>query len=128
MKEMRPTWEEMLAFVMKHRKGAAFKGFTPAQIYSTLRFAESLGGLAFVVAPDGSIAGVVTAIPDERRAMLRISHILCIKNNALPLLIAEFYERFPGFKLCAKRRGKEIVYNDTDKLCMRLCNLNTTYR
>lgn len=127
MKERRPSQGEMLEFILKHRRGDAFKDYSALEIFETLRFCAAVDGLACVTKPDGAIAGVVTAIPNHGEKQLRITNILCTEPIALVALIQTFYSSYPDYTLTAKRHGKECIYNDTNKLCFKLCNHAMTH-
>jgi hypothetical protein len=115
------TLENVVEFILEHRKNKVFKGFTREQI--ALACVDSLEEEAFLVDVDfntGKIYGVVLGRQAPAYKLLHICHILTISPGVIKRFVAEFKKRFPDWDLQANRHDNLIRYKNTPKLCERL--------
>ena len=116
------TFNQCIDYVVKNRKGNAFRGFTPEQIYATIQASAQSGAFAYVVdEATEELLGVVIGKPYLEERILHISQILTTHPRAIRELVAEFRARFPGWQLTGNRYDTLKAYGKrTNTLCNRL--------
>lgn len=114
------TFNKCIEYVLKNRKGDAFRDFSPEDIYATIQASAQVGAFCYVV-HDEELVGVVTGVPHEAIQQLHITQILTTHKGALREMVSEFRARFPGWTLSATRGGTLSNYGSRTKtLCNRL--------
>lgn len=100
--------EDIVDFVMLHRKNKVFRGMDERQIAQTLATA----GEVLVSTDDaGRITGVIVAAPEHERQRLHIKHVLTIAPEAIRKMLKAFHAMYDGWTITGKRRGRFVVYN-----------------
>jgi len=117
--------KDILDFVLKNRRGKAFAGFSTFDIMSTIQDSDSVNGLGMVVNDNNQLIALAIGFPYENShgKFLHIHSILTARENSqggLKALLKLFLQRFPGFTISARRKGKFSVYSNTPKLLKRL--------
>lgn len=99
------TLNDAIEFILKYRKGGAFRGYTVEAIASSL-----VNNTLHFVVEDGELTGVCTSriIPPET---FHVVDILTTTNSAFLKLVRRFKQDYPTFKLEGVRRGKLKQYN-----------------
>lgn len=114
----------ILEFILKNRRGKAFKDFTVGDIMSTVSEAASLNGLAMVIDNNNDLSAIAIGFPyikdSTQEKFLHVHTVLTTKIGDLKTLLLEFQNRFPNFTITARRRGKIVKYLNTPKLIKRL--------
>jgi len=105
------TLGQCVEFVLKHRKGNAFKDYEEHHIASDLLMCSNEGTMFYAVNPVGELCGVVTAIANVDKKIMYVRDILAIERWVLPTFVRMFKERFPDYTITASRRCKERTYN-----------------
>ena len=107
---MKVTIPDLIQFVLRNRRGKAFKGWTPQQIGWRIERALNNGGLAMAVNDKGAIVGLCCATPDHEKKVLHVDEILTTWPQALSGIIQKYKQWFDGFEITARRRGKQKLY------------------
>lgn len=107
-------------FILENRKGKVFRDWTQDQIAMCLNEAIEAKALALSFSVEDGIDGICTGKPDHERRILRVTHLLVGGREALRHILAFYRQRFSGWTITAKRRGREVIYSDTAKLVRRL--------
>lgn len=110
---------DAVRWVMEHRKNKAFIHQTRQQVGWAIDRAINANAFGYVIDAEGALLGLCCGTPDRENKTLWVSQILCIDRRALPALVERFHEQFNGYKILAKRRGKEVSY-DTERLVQLL--------
>jgi len=114
-----PTIQEAIDFILKNRKGNAFKGYSEDTIAQLLSETADTSTILTASNDNEEIVGVVCAIPYPRFKKLYIHDILTTEKWVLPEFVSYFLTNFSGWSLEAQRRNKIVEYNTmklTDKL------------
>ena len=113
---------DILDFVLNNRRRKAFKDFSPFDIMSTVSDAASVNGLGMLEGEDGKLSAIAVGFPYEttKDRFLHIHTVLTTKPGDLKHLLRLLMQRFPGFILTARRRGKFVRYTNTPRLIEKL--------
>lgn len=119
MKNVVPTLAELVLFITRHRKNTkAFKDWQPIDIINGIVNALKLN--CCVVDRDyyGVIQGILLGKPDKDTQILHINEILIAQGSegVVKRMLLEFNQRFPGYSIQAKRKGKVVRYFKTARL------------
>lgn len=111
-------YKDVIKFILKHRKGKAFDGWSEAEIVNYV-FNRAAQGLMLVAKQGKSVIGVVCA---EQYAgnIIHVENILTIKPGVIKIFMEGFEKLFPGFKLEGYRHGKLKIYEDQKKFKKKL--------
>lgn len=124
MSKIAVTYDECIQFVLDHRRDKVFKGFTPENIFETIRQAAYKGAFCYVIDEDsGKLVGIVAGEPHEDIKQLHITHILCIKRGVMREMLKQFEKHFSGWTITATRYGEKVIYTNTKNLCKKICCL-----
>lgn len=104
--------DELVMWIFKHRRNKVFKKYTVKDIKHSI--VSAIADNCCVVLQDqcnSSILGIVLARRDDERKLLYVENILTIRSGLMPVFVEAFVNRFPGWSIAAKRRGREVSYN-----------------
>ena len=109
---------DIVDWIILHRRGKAFAGYNADEIFGRVLDAMQRGGVS--LAFEGrKLVGVGIFTPMRLEQSLRIHHMLTIAPGVVHQLLKPYYERYQGWKIKARRRGMERVY-DTPRLIKKL--------
>ena len=115
------TIDQAVDWVLEHRRGKAFEKYNSQQIEWAISRAINCKGFAFAQLESGKLIGIICATPNTVEKTLRVHEVLCIDPRALPSMAMAFMQRFHGYAITAKRRGRERTYR-TNRLVQLLSN------
>jgi hypothetical protein len=114
------TIQDVVDFVIAHRRNKVFKGMDENRIAIAVQQAINAGSFGYTCDTNGNLMGVCVATPDRAARKLHVKHILTIAPGAVGKLLETFKTFFDGWTITAHRRGKFIEYNRTPRLCQLL--------
>ena len=116
--------EDIIQFVLKYRRGKAFKDYTEEQIRNDI--VRSVDTMSIIVDTyeQNNILGVATGYALWSKRVIHVKNILTISNSSLRRIFKRFMEIYPGWKLQGERNSKIKHYNHIEKFYGRLCNQN----
>lgn len=114
------TLGELVDYVLKNRKGNAFRNYDEHTIASGIKRAADSRTLLYSCRDDGSLCGIIVCVEDESAKTMNVQDLLTTERWVLPKFVLYFREHFPGYKLAALRRDKPVIYNKTPELCNKL--------
>lgn len=116
--------KDIVDFILENRSNKAYCGWSKKDIVGTFCRGFGLKLASYSVdSATGKIDGVVNVELVDKDTV-RVSNILCLNKKALKKLMLDFVNWWPGKRIVAKRRGKEIVYKDTSKLIKKILSFN----
>lgn len=114
------TIGSLAEWVMKHRKGNAFKDDTLDNIVSGLQDDIANNNLTYVLDDTGEPIGLMTFLPDSSNKLLFVKNILVTKHTALKIFAQHFLQNFDGWCITGNRNDEQLFYS-----AHRLINLLT---
>lgn len=115
------TIGSLAEWVMKHRKGNAFKDDTLDNIVSGLQDDIANNNLTYVLDDTGEPIGLMTFLPDSSNKLLFVKNILVTKHTALKIFAQHFLQNFDGWTITGNRNDEQLFYS-----AHRLINLLTS--
>jgi hypothetical protein len=112
------TLNDLLEFVLANKGKYVYVGYNDIQIYNDLRMSYLENLLLIDTDDDGNICGMVCAKYTDTYKVLHIKQLICTNRKSFPYFIRKFNERFPDWRLTAKRSKKVFKLNQV--------NYNTT--
>ena len=109
--------KDCVDFILKNRKGIAFKDWNPDDI--ALRVYDKLINLGCVVDHDeeGNILGIIILKRDDSNKILHIENILCFPfKGSIKRFIQWFKINYPGWTIQGNRFGKGLIKYKTERL------------
>ncbi len=113
MSQRTVTLGELVEFVLKNRRGNAFKAYHESAIASGIIYAAENGTLRYACNSKGEVCGIVTAFAKDNT--LYIYDILTAEKWVFKEFIKVLKNEFVGYELSALRCGRQVKYN-TNKL------------
>jgi len=112
------TVGELVEWIIKHKRGKAFN--YEAEIIQR-EVCQAIADGVFVYSElNGEIEGVACGYRDERSHCVHIWDVLTTKQGVIQKFMARFLLVYPDWKITARRKGKDIVFNNPHKLHERL--------
>lgn len=105
------TIGDLVQYVLKHRKGNAFKDYNEYLIATGIENALYEGTLFYALREDGNICGIALGKWHESTKVMDVLEMLTTERWAFPAILKSFRQRFPDGNLIALRRWKPKVYN-----------------
>ena len=112
------AWTKVLDFILEYRRKEAFRNYSNDEIMSVVLEAFKVDGLA-LLREGNRYTAIAVGFPQRQFKVLHIHTIITTEANDIIYLVNEYFKRFPGFRITAKRKGKYIQYN-TPKLLKHL--------
>ena len=109
--ELNFTGEEMVDFILKYRRGWAFKGWKLEDIQREIIRVCTTGEIILAINKHSlKITGLLTyrVLPENK---IWVSEILTSNLEAFPLLCMSLIEQFPGYTFIGNRKGKIKTYD-----------------
>jgi len=113
------TLGELIEYVLRNRKGNAFKGEDERTIARNIVHASCDDALLYYLDKEDNICGIVIAVEDNKNKIMFIQNILTTNERAIVEFIKIFKQKWPAHTIMAHRKGKPMTYNTT-KLINRL--------
>lgn len=114
--------KDLVDWVLKNRCGKAFDGFSDIQIATVIVEAMECKCFGVIFDANREVAGVCTGEVNHKARTVRISHLLCTFPGVVPKLLTFYRQHFTGYRMIARRRGKEREY-DTERFLKKLARL-----
>ena len=102
-------------WIIKHRKGNAFKDYTFNKILAQLRYCSDHYSMLCVVDSFDNILGVVCCTINKEDKVCFVDDILTIHKDALRSMLQFFHENFPGYKLEGLRNQEHKRFTKLEK-------------
>lgn len=118
------TLGQLVEYVLKYRKGNAFKDHLEHQIASGIKLASDSGTMLYCCRDDGTVCGIITCFEDAKNKVMYVNDALTTQKWVLSRFVTYFKHTYPDYILAARRKGNQVVYEKTDKLCNRLMKGN----
>jgi len=121
--KLEATLGELVKFVLEHRRGKAFYGYTEEHIAYNIYVASQEGTMQYAKNPEGEICGIVIACKDNESKIFYVQDMLTTETWVIKSFIKVFKERFSDYQIRAqrwygkKRMNREFVQYKTDRLC-----------
>ena len=113
------TLGDLIKYVLKHRKGNAFRDEDERTIARDIVHASCDDTLLYYLDERDNICGIVVAVEDSENKIMFIQNILTTDYRAIVEFIKMFKYKWPLHILKAMRKGKPMTYN-TPKLVNKL--------
>ena len=117
---------KLVQFILKNRKGLAFKDWTEEDITVNLILRFSKQEASFSINNETKeINGVVLACANEPSKTLRVVNILTTEPGVMKTFIRRFQSIYPDFTIDYKHNEQERGYTQdkTNKLCKLILNI-----
>lgn len=114
------TLGDIVRYVLKERKGNAFKDYSEENIASTILRGVKEETTLYSTRNNGSVCGVIVCFKEEKTKTMFVNDILTSEPWVIPNFVMHFVKHFPSYTLSAMRKGKLINYKNTHKLCDKL--------
>lgn len=111
---------DLVEFVLKHRKGKVWLGWTREQLAQEIALAANRNSLSFIAKADGTVEGLVVFEEAPSYKLIHINNILTIRKGIIKLFCMAFKSRYPGWDIQGNRRDYLVRYKDTTKLIDKL--------
>jgi len=107
-------------WIIKNRKGYAFKDYSLNQIMGELKYcAERMSMLC--VTEDENVAGVVTGRLDKDKRVYFVFNILATRSKVVKQMMKFFNENYPQYSIKGIKHGnQQRLFTDTIKLEQKL--------
>jgi hypothetical protein len=117
------TIEQLVQYILKNRRGNAFKDYSQHLIENGIKIAYNQGTMLCAVNNDGEVCGIVIARAYHEQRIMDILDILTTEKWVLPKFVREFLARFPEYELTGLRDGIRVDYK-TKALCNKIMKGN----
>ena len=116
------TPKDLVDFVMKNRRGNAFKYVEEDDLIAEILNSLKEGVLIFCTDKESEyINGLGIGRLYKDTKVVFVTDTLCIEPHVLDRILQKFKDQFPGWKLEAKRHGKWKKYGEaTDKFIAKV--------
>lgn len=109
----------VVAWVVKNRRGAAFKDYTRNKIYAEVM--ESIESEVFrYTFDDKGLTGVVCGVKDDDKKHIYIYDILTTSKGALKALLKTANQSFPNYEIFGKVRSRKRHFKSLDNLIKKV--------
>jgi hypothetical protein len=106
---------EIAQWILKNRKGNAFRGYSLNNIMGQLRYCVDHFSMLCVTNEHNDIVGVVCAKINREDKTCFIDDILTTDQEAIKVMLHVFHENFPGYRLEGFRKNKQKRFNKLEK-------------
>lgn len=112
--KIRHTLDEVVDFIMKHRRGKAFRNYTHSGVRINISWAAANNSLVCVYDDlDDTLIGV--GVGFREAGILHVENILTIRKGVLKTMMRWFHSMYPNHRITARRHDKFVTY-DTPRL------------
>ncbi len=113
------TIGQLVDWVIAHRRGKAFEGWSPIEIACQIQ--DSIEDNCMMVIHDttGKINGLVCCDRYPNQKMIFVKAALTLQRGILKDFVSAFLRMYPDHTIEAERRGRHVVYN-TPQLIAKL--------
>lgn len=109
-------------WVMEHRRGRAFQGWTFGQVVLELDKAIEAGTLCYTCDERKNVTGVAVAVKNDEEKTVEVIAILTISPHALPQMARFYKKHLSDYDVITHDRHGNKVRQTTDKFIERLMN------
>ncbi len=114
------TVTQLVSYVLRHRKGNAFKDWTTPEICYAINVGIDSKCCVADVDNFGNINGIIIGNPNDANKTIHIIGVITTRKCALRNFITWLRNNFPSdWRITATRNGKLVEY-DTKKLLNKL--------
>jgi hypothetical protein len=127
------TLSEIIAYVLRNKRGYAFKDWPEENIIDYITKSYSLCRIIYSSDDNGHISGISIYDVYNASKTIHVNQILVNSNRDFKAMIRTFFSFFPAseWQLTAIRHGKkELIRYNTEKLKQKLLNMkfNRTFK
>ena len=116
-----PNIGDLVTWILKNKKGDAFKNYSEEKIVSLIYASFYDRCLAYTQDEiTGEFTGVVCGIKTAYNKTVTIHDILTTKPGVVKQMMKKFNSLYPGYSLTGTCRGRARIFNNSDKLERRL--------
>ena len=113
------TIGQMLDWVMEHRKGKVFKGYTRGEVAAALQEGVESNTLWYVSAPCGKIVGMILFTKLTKPKVLFVIENMAMSVKTLGVFAKRAKQEYPGWNIEGMRHDTHRKFN-TSKLYRKL--------
>ena len=111
------TIGETVEWIIKNRRGRAFRGYSPFKILSCISECVDKETMVCISDPSGIVGVCCGEIRDNT---LYIHDILTIRSGIVKQMLSHFLKRFPGYTLEGMVGDRKRKFTNPQKLFRRL--------
>ena len=105
------TIGKAVEYVLKNKRGYAFKDCTERHIASLIIKCDKLGGVVTLTNENDKMVGIACFIPYPTTKTIYVHDMVTTSKNALACFMTYFINHYPNWHLEAMRRGKFVEYD-----------------
>ena len=116
------TVADVVKWVLKHRRGRAFKDMSVYEIRATIHFAVQSGGFIYTTDNHGHLTGLAVFVKDEETKTATTGPVLTITRDSIGAISKHFLDKYTDWHVRIHHRLGGISTRDGTKVLQRLSN------